>query len=60
VLVIFIAYRPIVPFSADELTILHQLAGGLRLRISPQSSLFLQADNLNGLISFGIGLEIVF
>ena len=60
VLPIFVAYRPIVPFGADELTILHQLAGGLRLRVSPQASLFLQADNLNGLISFGIGLEIVF
>ncbi len=60
VLPIFIAYRPIVPFGADDLTIFHQLAGGLRLRISPQAALYLQADSLNGLISVGVGLEIVF
>ncbi len=60
VLPIFIAYRPIVPFSADELTIFHQIAGGLRLRISPQAALYLQADSLNGLVSFGLALEITF
>lgn len=57
---VFISYRPIVPFGADELTIFHQLAGGLHLRISPQAALYLQADSLNGLISFGVALEIAF
>ena len=60
VLPIFFAYRPLLSFGEGGVKVLHQLAGGLRLRISPQASLFLQADSLNGLISFGLALEVVF
>ncbi len=60
ILPIFFAYRPMVSFSSDKFNILHQLAGGLRLRLSPQSALYLQVDSLGGMISFGFGLQIAF
>ncbi len=60
ILPIFFAYRPMISFSSDEFHILHQLAGGLRLRLSPQSALYLQVDSLGGMISFGVGLQIIF
>jgi len=60
---VFIAYRPLFPFSADTFTVWHHLTGGLRLKLSDTAVLLVQVDGFSvftGMISFGLALEITF
>ena len=58
---IYFVYRPLFPLNNEaEFTILHQLAGGLHLMLSPTTRLLIEIDSWGGLLSAGIGLEILF
>lgn len=56
---VFFAYQPSVPLSGD-FAVLHHLAAGLKLRLSNQARILLQADYRTGIWSIGMALEIGF
>jgi hypothetical protein len=58
VLPIFFCYQPGIPLGGDSFVVYHHLAGGLKLRLSDQARLLLQADYRAGLVSIGLALEI--
>ncbi len=60
VLPIFLCYQPGVPLGGDSFVVYHHLAGGLKLKLSDQARLLLQADYRAGLVSIGLALEIGF
>lgn len=61
VLPIFIAYQAGFPLVGGEFTVLHHIAGGLKLRLSETARLLLEVDFRNpGLLSYGLALEITF
>lgn len=57
---VYFVYRPLFPLGGDGFTIQHQLAGGLHLMLSPTTRLLIEVDSWGGLLSAGIGLEILF
>jgi hypothetical protein len=57
---VYFVYRPLFPLGGDGFTIQHQLAGGLHLLLSPTTRLLIEIDSWGGLLSAGIGLEILF
>lgn len=57
VLPVYFVYRPIFPLAGEELSVWHQFAAGLHLRLSDTARLLLEADNLSGIWSIGLGLE---
>ena len=60
VLPIFFAYQPGIPIGGDSFVLLHHFAGGLKLKLSEQTRLLVQADYRGGLLSFGLALEVGF
>ena len=58
ILPLYFAYRPILPLTAEEFTIWHQLAMGLHLRLSDTARLLLEVDSFNGLWGIALGLEL--
>jgi len=58
VLPIFFSYQPSIALSSDSFTLLHHLTGGLKLKLSDQARVLLQADYRAGLLSVGLALEI--
>jgi hypothetical protein len=61
---VYFVYRSIFQFGGDGFTVepqvQHQLAGGLHLMHSPTTRLLIEIDSWGGLLSAGIGLEILF
>lgn len=57
---LYVVYRPLVPLEGDGFSVIHQLAGGLHLTLSENARLLLELDLWSGLLSAGIGLEILF
>jgi hypothetical protein len=57
---IYVVYRPLLPLTGEELGLIHQLAGGLYLALSPNARLLVELDSWNGLLSGGVALEILF
>jgi hypothetical protein len=60
VLPIFFSYQPGIPLGGGSLVIYHHFAGGLKLKLSNQARLLLQADYRAGLFSVGLALEVGF
>jgi len=60
VLPIFFSYQPGFGIGGDSITLLHHLTGGLKLKLSDQARLLLQADYRSGLISVGLAVEVGF
>jgi len=58
ILPLYFVYRPILPLTADEFTIWHQLAAGLHLRLSDTARLLLEVDSFNGIWGIALGLEL--
>ena len=56
---LYFVYRPMVPLAGDGVTVLHQLGGGLHLALSPTTRLLIEVDYWQGILSFGISLEVV-
>ncbi len=56
---VYFAYQPGIPF-AEDFTLLHHIAAGLKLRLSNQARVLLQADYRTGLWSLGVALEVTF
>jgi len=57
---IYVVYRPLLPLTGEPLGLIHQLAGGLYLALSPNARLLVELDSWNGLLSGGVALEILF
>jgi hypothetical protein len=57
---VYFVYRPLFPLGGETFTVQHQLAGGLHLMLSPTTRLLIEVDSWGGLLSGGIGLEILF
>lgn len=57
---IYVVYRPLIPLAGGEFGVIHQLAGGLHLALSPNARLLIELDSWGGFISGGIALEILF
>ncbi len=60
VLPIFFSYQPGLGFGGDSVTLLHHLTGGLKLKLSDQARVLLQADYRSGLLSVGLAVEVAF
>jgi len=57
---IYFVYHPLLPLAGDDgVTILHQLGGGLHLTLSETTRLLIEVDYWQGILSFGISLEIL-
>lgn len=56
---LYFVYRPMVPLAGDGVTVLHQLGGGLHLALSPTTRLLIEVDYWQGILSFGISLEVL-
>ena len=56
---IYFVYRPLLPLAGDGVTIWHQLGGGLHLDLSETTRLLIEVDYWQGILSFGISLEIL-
>jgi len=56
---IYFVYRPLFPLAGDGVTVLHQLGGGLHLILSETTRLLIEVDYWQGILSFGISLEIL-
>ena len=59
ILPIYFVYRPLFPLTGDGVTVLHQLGGGLHLTLSENTRLLIEVDYWQGILSFGISLEIL-
>lgn len=59
ILPIYFVYRPLFPLAGDGVTVLHQLGGGLHLTLSENTRLLIEVDYWQGILSFGISLEIL-
>ncbi len=56
---VYLAYQPGIPLAGD-FTLLHHLAAGIKLRLSNEARILLQADYRTGIWSFGMALEVGF
>lgn len=57
---VYFVYRPILPLGGEEIGLIHQVAGGLHLVLSPNVRLLIEVDSWGGALSGGIGIEIRF
>jgi hypothetical protein len=57
---LYFVYRPLFPLVVGGFTVQHQLAGGIHLVLSPTMRLLIEVDLWGGLLSAGIGLEVLF
>ena len=56
---LYFVYRPQFPLAGDGVTVLHQLGGGLHLLLSENTRLLIEVDYWQGIVSFGISLDIL-
>ena len=56
---LYFVYRPLFPLAGDGVTVLHQLGGGLHLLLSENTRLLIEVDYWQGIVSFGISLDIL-